>query len=56
MNKEEMTAIILDYMLELKDEYKEMVSEFGYKDPSTQRLQTKYITLLTLIEKLKLEQ
>jgi hypothetical protein len=56
MEKEEMTATILAYMLELKGEYEEMVLEFGYKDPSTQRLQTKYTTLLILIEKLNLEQ
>jgi hypothetical protein len=55
MNKEEMTTTILAYMLELKGEYEEMVLEFGYKDPSTQRLQTKYTTLLILIEKLGLE-
>jgi hypothetical protein len=55
MNKEEITSTILDYTLELKDEYEEMVSEFGYKDPSTQRLQTKYTTLLILIEKLNIE-
>ena len=52
MNEEEMTETILVYMLELKDEYEEMLSEFGCKDPSTQRLQTKYTTLLILIEKL----
>ena len=52
MNEEEMTETILVYMLELKDEYEEMLSEFGCKDPSTQRLQTKYTTLL--IEKLGL--
>jgi len=56
MEKEEMTATILAYMLELKGEYEEMVLEFGYKDPSTQRLQTKYTTLLILIEKLNLDQ
>jgi hypothetical protein len=54
MNEEEMTETILVYMLELKDEYEEMLSEFGCKDPSTQRLQTKYTTLLILIEKLGL--
>ena len=52
MNEEEMTETIFAYMLELKDEYEEMLSEFGCKDPSTQRLQTKYTTLLILIEKL----
>ena len=54
MNEEEMTETILVYMLVLKDEYEEMLSEFGCKDPSTQRLQTKYTTLLILIEKLGL--
>jgi hypothetical protein len=54
MTKEEMTSNILAYSLELKDEYEEMLSEFGCKDPSTQRLQTKYTTLLILIEKLGL--
>jgi hypothetical protein len=55
MDKEEMTQTILAYMLELKDEFDEMVSEFGCKDPSTQRLQTKYTTLLILIDKLELD-
>ena len=56
MNKEEMTATILAYSIELRDEYNEMVREFGYKDPAAQRLQTKYTTLLLLIEKLGLDE
>ena len=56
MNKEEMTVTILAYSIELRDEYNEMVKEFGYKDPATQRLQTKYTTLLLLIEKLGLDE
>ena len=56
MNKEEMTVTILAYSIELRDEYNEMVREFGYKDPATQRLQTKYTTLLLLIEKLGLDE
>jgi hypothetical protein len=56
MNKEEMTATILAYSVELRDEYNEMVKEFGYKDASAQRLQTKYTTLLLLIEKLGLDE
>jgi hypothetical protein len=56
MNKEEMIKIILDYSVELRDEYNEMVGAFGYKDASAQRLQTKYTTLLILIEKLKLNE
>lgn len=55
MTKEEMTSNILAYSLELRDEYNEMVSAFGYKDSSTQRLQAKYTTLLILIEKLNIE-
>ena len=56
MNKEQMTATILAYSIELRDEYNEMVKAFGYKDPATQRLQTKYTTLLLLIEKLELDE
>ena len=56
MNKEQMTATILAYSVELRDEYNEMVREFGYKDPAAQRLQTKYTTLLLLIEKLGLDE
>lgn len=56
MNKEQMTATILAYSVELRDEYNEMVKEFGYKDSATQRLQTKYTTLLLLIEKLGLDE
>jgi len=56
MNKEEMTATILAYSVELRDEYNEMVKEFGYKDLAAQRLQTKYTTLLILIEKLGLDE
>ena len=56
MNKEEMTATILAYSVELRDEYNEMVSAFGYKDASAQRLQTKYTTILLLIEKLGLNE
>jgi hypothetical protein len=56
MNKEEMTATILSYSVELRDEYNEMVSAFGYKDASAQRLQTKYTTILLLIEKLGLDE
>jgi hypothetical protein len=56
MNKEQMTATILLYSIELRDEYNEMVSAFGYKDPATQRLQIKYATLLVLIEKLGLDE
>ena len=51
-----MTATILAYSVELRDEYNEMVKEFGYKDASAQRLQTKYTTLLLLIEKLGLDE
>ena len=51
-----MTATILAYSVELRDEYNEMVREFGYKDPAAQRLQTKYTTLLLLIEKLGLDE
>ncbi len=51
-----MTATILAYSVELRDEYNEMVSAFGYKDPAAQRLQTKYTTLLLLIEKLGLDE
>ena len=56
MNKEEMIEIILDYKNELRDEYNDMVGAFGYKDASAQRLQTKYTTLLILIEKLGLDE
>jgi hypothetical protein len=56
MNKEEMTATILAYSVELRDEYNEMVKEFGYKDLAAQRLQTKYTTVLLLIEKLGLDE
>ena len=56
MNKEEMIEIILDYKDELRDEYNEMVSAFGYKDASAKRLQTKYTTLLLLIEKIELDE
>jgi hypothetical protein len=56
MNKEEMTATILAYSVELRDEYNEMVKEFGYKDLAAQRLQTKYTTILLLIEKLGLDE
>lgn len=56
MNKEQMTATILAYSVELRDDYNEMVGAFGYKDPDTQRLQTKYATLLVLIEKLGLDE
>ena len=56
MNKEEMTNTILTYSVELRDEYNEMVSAFGYKDASAQRLQTKYTTLLLLIENLELNE
>ena len=56
MNKEEMTATILAYSVELRDEYNEMVKEFGYKDPAAKRLQTKYTTILLLIEKLGLDE
>ena len=56
MNKEEMIEIILDYKDELRDEYNEMVGAFGYKDLSTQRHETKYTTLLLLIEKLELDE
>jgi hypothetical protein len=56
MNKEEMIEIILDYSVELRDEYNEMVGAFGYKDESAQRLQIKYTTILLLIEKLGLNE
>ena len=56
MNKEEMIEVILDYKDELRDEYNEMVGAFGYKDASAQRLQTKYTTILLLIEKLELNE
>lgn len=56
MNKEQMTATILLYSIELRDEYNEMVLAFGDKDPATQRLRTKYATLLVLIEKLGLDE
>lgn len=56
MTTEEMTTTILAYSIELRDEYNEMVSAFGYKDPAAQRLQTKYTTLLLLIEKLGLDE
>ena len=56
MTTEEMKATILLYSIELRDEYNEMVREFGYKDPAAQRLQTKYTTLLILIEKLGLDE
>ncbi len=51
-----MTATILAYSVELRDEYNEMVKEFGYKDLAAQRLQTKYTTVLLLIEKLGLDE
>ena len=51
-----MTATILAYSVELRDEYNEMVSAFGHKDASAQRLQTKYTTILLLIEKLGLDE
>jgi hypothetical protein len=51
-----MTATILAYSVELRDEYNEMVGAFGYKDASAQRLQTKYTTILLLIEKLGLDE
>jgi len=56
MTTEQMTATILAYSVELRDEYNEMVSAFGYKDPAAQRLQTKYTTVLLLIEKLGLDE
>jgi hypothetical protein len=56
MNKEQMTATILLYSIELRDEYNEMVAAFGHTDPAAQRLQTKYATLLVLIEKLGLDE
>jgi len=56
MTTEQMKATILLYSIELRDEYNEMVKEFGYKDPAAQRLQTKYTTLLLLIEKLGLDE
>ena len=51
-----MTAIILAYSVELRDEYNEMVGAFGHKDLAAQRLQTKYTTILLLIEKLGLDE
>ena len=51
-----MTATILAYSVELRDEYNEMVSAFGHTDPAAQRLKTKYVTLLILIEKLGLDE
>ena len=56
MTKEQMTATILLYSIELRDEYNELVAAFGYKDPAAQRVQTKYATLLVLIEKLGLDE
>jgi hypothetical protein len=56
MNKEQMTATILLYSIELRDEYNEMAGAFGHTDPAAQRLQTKYATLLVLIEKLGLDE
>jgi hypothetical protein len=56
MNQQEMIETILDYKDELRDEYNEMVGAFGYKDLSTQRHETKYTTLLLLIEKLELDE
>jgi len=56
MNKEEMTATILAYSVELRDQYNEMARVFGYNDPSAQRLQAKYTTVLLLIEKLGLDE
>lgn len=56
MNKEEMIEIILDYKDELRDEYNDMLSSFGFRDSSTERLQNKYTTLLLLIEKLGLNE
>jgi hypothetical protein len=56
MTTEEMKATILLYSIELRDEYNEMVGAFGYKDPAAQRVQTKYATLLVLIEKLGLDE
>jgi hypothetical protein len=56
MNQQEMIEVILDYKDELRDEYNEMVGAFGYKDLSTQRHETKYTTLLLLIEKLELDE
>ena len=56
MNQKEMIEIILDYSVELRDEYNDMLSSFGYRDSSTERLQTKYTTILLLIEKLGLNE
>jgi hypothetical protein len=56
MTTEQMTATILAYSVELRDEYNEMARVCGYNDPSAQRLQTKYTTVLLLIEKLGLDE
>jgi len=56
MTTEQMTATILLYSIELRDEYNQMAGAFGHTDPATQRLQTKYVTLLILIEKLGLDE
>ena len=55
MTTEQMKATILLYSIELRDEYNEMVGAFGHTDPAAQRLQTKYVTVLVLIEKLGLD-
>ena len=56
MTTEQMKATILLYSIELRDEYNEMVGAFGHTDPAAQRLQTKYATVLVLIEKLGLDE
>jgi len=56
MTTEQMKATILLYSIELRDEYNEMARVFGYNDPAAQRLQTKYATVLVLIEKLGLDE
>jgi len=56
MNQQEMIEKILNYKDELQNDYNELCKAFGHQDPATKRLQTKYVTLLVLIDKLGLDE
>ena len=52
MDKEEILKVILDYEIELLDEYNDTIKAFGYYDKSSQRLQTQLVVIYNLKDKL----
>jgi hypothetical protein len=55
MNQQEMIETILNYKDELQRDYNECCKAFGQQDPATKRNETKLVTMLLLLDKLKLD-